>query len=141
MAQPVFPRTRKNYLSRIPSVYERRQWYRRPTDLRVRVLYFSPGIRDPNIRIVNMVDLSEGGAKLEIGPASPIPDHFFLVLGAFEFYIGSQIVERRDGFAHVCFIKELQPRFVNQISRLKDSDACLEPLGRDFKQFSEGGGV
>jgi hypothetical protein len=85
--------------------------------------------------------LSEGGAKLEIGPASPIPDHFFLVLGAFEFYIGSQIVERKDGFAHVCFIKELQPRFVNQISRLKDTDACLEPLGRDFKQFTEGGGV
>lgn len=87
-----------------------------------------------------MLDLSEGGAKLQIGPASPIPDHFYPVFGEFEFCIGSQIVERADGFAHVCFIKELQPRFVNQISRLKDSDACLEPLGKAFEQFREGGG-
>ncbi|CAN7753525.1 hypothetical protein [Rhizobium sp. LjRoot258] len=65
-----------------------------------------------------MTDISEGGASLRVGK-SQVPDHVYLVLGSFDYVIGSVVVDRQGGTLHVCFVKELTPYFVNRLSRMR----------------------
>lgn len=125
----------RHYLNRTPSNMDRRKDYRRTTKLLVRTLFPVNGIRRFTTRTCLMVDISEGGTKLEVGPSSTIPDHFYIVFGQFDFLVGCSVVERESGYLHVAFLTRLSPRFVNRISRLTSSEATLEPLGREFEEF------
>ena len=126
---------KKHYLNRVPTREERRKWYRRPTDLLVRLLYMAQGIRQTEVRISRIVDLSEGGAKIEAGPSMAIPDHFYIILGEFDFFVGCVVVGRTDGFLHVSFLAEAPTRLINRLSRLTNPEATLERLGPDFDEF------
>lgn len=129
------PTRKRHYLNRLLESDERRKYYRRPTDLLVRVLFLGQGIRQIATRTCRMLDMSEGGAKIEVGPRSSIPDHFYIVLGEFDFFIGCSVVERETVYLHVSFLTTVSGRFVNKLSRLTPPEATLEALGSEFAEF------
>ncbi|WP_099866778.1 PilZ domain-containing protein [Pararhizobium haloflavum] len=135
---PETPRKR-HYLTRVPADGDRRKYYRRPTDLLVRILFLGQGIRQIATRTCRMIDISEGGAKIEVGPSSTIPDHFYLVLGEFDFFIGCSVVERQTIYLHTRFLADCSASFINKLSRLAPPDATLEKLGTEFEPFKKSG--
>lgn len=109
---------RSTYLSRVESSYFSRKWYRREVRLFCSLLFTARWMRQAQIQRCLMTDISEGGASLRVGK-SQVPDHVYLVLGSFDYVIGSVVVDRQGGTLHVCFVKELTPYFVNRLSRMR----------------------
>lgn len=121
------PRKRSTYLSRVQSNYYSRKWYRREVRLVCNLLFTTKGIRKPQLHRCLITEISEGGALLQVGKLA-VPDHLYLVLGKFDFFIGSVVIERNRGSLHLCFVKELAPLFVNRLSRLTSPFATLESM-------------
>ena len=118
---------RSTYLSRVESNYFSRKWYRREVTLFCNLLFTAQWMRKAQLHRCLITEISEGGASLRIGKAV-VPDHVYLVLGQFDFLIGSVVVGRDSGNVHLCFVKEQTPGFINRMSRLSSPFATLESL-------------
>jgi hypothetical protein len=118
-----------HYLHRVDTAFDRRKWYRRPTNLLVRIIYMNRGIRQIDVRTCKMTDLSEGGARLEIALGATLPGSFFIVIGDHDIYIGAIVVNRNEDIFNVQFITLQSARLVNKLSRIKDPMAGLVSLG------------
>ena len=111
---------RTTYLSRVQSDYFSRKWYRRDVSLFCNLLFTGQWMRKAQIIRCLVVEISEGGATLRIGK-SQTPDHLYLVIGQFDVFVGSIVVQREPGHLQLCFLKELRPDFVNRLARLTSS--------------------
>lgn len=118
---------RTTYLNRVESEYSARQWYRRDVTLLCNLLFTGKWMRKSRVIRCLVVDISEGGATVRIGK-SQVPDHVYLVFGRFDVVVGSMVVERTPGAVHLCFVKQLSPRFVNRLARMTSPFSTLESL-------------
>ncbi|MBL0370909.1 hypothetical protein JJB09_02600 [Rhizobium sp. KVB221] len=121
------PTKRTTYLSRVESDYFSRKWYRRSVTLFCNLLFTGKWMRDARIIRCLIVEISEGGATVRIGN-SQVPDHLYLVLGRFDVVVGSIVVQRDPGHLHLCFVRQLNPAFVNRLARMTSPFSTLESL-------------
>jgi hypothetical protein len=123
----VIKASKTTYLSRVQSDYFSRKWCCRSVTLFCNLLFTRQWMRKAQIVRCMVVEMSEGGATVRIGK-SQVPNHVYLVIGKFDVLIRSIVVERNSGHRQLCFLKELQPDFVNRLARLTSPFSTLESL-------------
>lgn len=84
----------------------------------VRLVYTAKGIRRLNAVKATVIDISEGGARINTG-FSAIPDHFYIVLGNFEYFIGVSVVNRSESQLNIEFLKEQKTQLVDTLISVK----------------------
>lgn len=125
----------KNYLHNVASDLERRQWYRRPADLLVRAAYLTHGLRRIATRTCRVVDISEGGAAIEVASEPALPDHFYIVFGNWEYLVGAVVVQRRPGTLHLQFPRGMPTKLVNRLARIRDPMRTLTAMPEILDEF------
>ncbi|MCO5966446.1 hypothetical protein [Sinorhizobium meliloti] len=76
-----------------------------------------------------VVEISESGARIRSN-YSVVPDHFYIVLGNYEYFIGATVLHRSKNEIEVEFIKEQPSRLVNILSRVPFPLATIHDLKR-----------
>jgi hypothetical protein len=117
----------KNYLWQAAGK-ERRVHQRFKCQAVVRLVY-KPSTQKPlvSLRAV-VVDISRGGARLRVA-AKEVPDHFYIVLGQFEYAIGCVKVRTVVDEISVEFIKEQPLRLIEAFALLSFPMAPYLSLG------------
>lgn len=133
--RPAVTTKSKNYLHNVASDIDRRQWYRRPADLLVRAAYLTRGLRQVATRTCHIVDISEGGAAVEVASEPALPTHFYIVFGDWEYLVGSVVVQRRPGVLHVQFPRGMPTKLVNRLARISDPMRTLTAMPEILDEF------
>ncbi|WP_081159981.1 hypothetical protein [Ensifer aridi] len=74
-----------------------------------------------------VVQISESGARIRTS-YSAVPDHFYVVLGNYEYFMGATVFHRSKDEIEVEFIKSQPSRFVNVLSRVQFPLATIHDL-------------
>jgi hypothetical protein len=93
----------------------------------VRLVYTAKGIRKLNAVKATVVDISEGGARINTG-FSAIPDHFYIALGNFEYFIGVSVVSRSDSQLNIEFLKEQKTRLIDTLSGVEFPFSTIQDI-------------
>lgn len=109
-----------NYLTRMAKEAEKRKWPRRDCELCVGLLYAQRGLRVVREGKIWLHDISEGGAAAS-SRVRDLPEHFYIFFGEYQYFIGCILIDMRDGFMRLRFIREQPTEFINILSRITDA--------------------
>lgn len=118
---------KSTYLSKLAASPERRRWPRRNCHFMVRLVYTAKGIRRLNAVKATIVDISEGGARINTG-FSAIPDHFYIVLGNFEYFMGVSVVNRSKSQLNIEFLKEQKTQLIDTLSSVEFPMSTIQDI-------------
>lgn len=132
MSDDASPLLKRTYLSKFASEPERRRWPRRTCHFMVRLVYTAKGIRRLCAVKATIVDISEGGARINTGLPT-IPDHFYVVLGNYDYFIGSSVVNRSDAQLNIEFLKEQKTALIEALSAVKFPLSTIQDIKSNLK--------
>lgn len=95
----------------------------------VRLVYPARALRNLTVVKAAVVEISEIGARIRTN-YSVVPDHFYIVLGNYDYFIGATVFHRSKNEIEVEFIKEQPSRLVNILSRVQFPLATIHDLKR-----------
>lgn len=123
------PRNRSTYLSRIEAHPRTRARLKRDCRFLVRLVYPAKALRNLTVIKAAVVEISEGGARIRTS-YSAVPDHLYIALGNYEYFIGATVSNRSKNEVEVEFIKEQPSRLINVLSRVQFPLATIHDLKR-----------
>ncbi|AJD44008.1 hypothetical protein RGR602_PB00479 (plasmid) [Rhizobium gallicum bv. gallicum R602sp] len=122
-------RVQSTYLSRLAADLRTSARLKRNCRFMVRLVYPARALRNLTMTKALVVEVSENGARIRTS-CSTVPDHFYIVLGNYEYFIGVTAFRRSTGEIEVEFIKEQPTRFINALSRIEFPLATIHDLKR-----------
>lgn len=96
---------------------EARRWERYAINKPGSLLAINPGLSGLTSRMCQVVDISRGGAGLQVGTTIGLPDHYYLTFLGGEERIGCAEVYRNGQRVGVRFIKPLSEIVISEIIR------------------------
>lgn len=116
----------------MPGAADRRKFIRREIDLLVRLLFPTAGLRNVLEANVRLKDISEGGAMMNVGSLTNVPDFFYLQFGNDKSeMIGCYVAGRAPGLIRAQFCNEMTTAALNQIVERSNSAALINELFGD----------
>ncbi len=96
---------------------EARRWERFAINKPGALLAINPGLSGLTSRMCQVVDISRGGAGLQVGTTIGLPDHYYLTFLGAEERIGCAEVYRNGQRVGVRFIKPLSENVLSELIR------------------------
>jgi hypothetical protein len=96
---------------------EARRWERFIINKPGSLLAINPGLSGMTARICQVVDISRGGACVQVGTTIGLPDHYYLNFIGSEDKIGCAEVYRNGQRVGVRFIKPIAEQLLSEIIR------------------------
>lgn len=122
-------RLHSTYLSRMAADVRTRVRLKRSCRFIVRLVYPARALRNLTVIKAVVLEISESSARIRTS-YSAVPDHFYVVLGNYEYFMGVTVFHRAKDEIEVEFIKEQPSRFVNVLSRVQFPLATIHDLKR-----------
>ncbi|PWW02129.1 hypothetical protein DFR52_102797 [Hoeflea marina] len=116
-----------NYLTKLAFEQESRKWQRRECAVLLNIVFPRKGLRKLATGQLRVLNISEGGL-MATSRLTEFPDHFYVVIGEAQYYIGCSLVHRESDILHIRFIAEQPTVFINVVASLTDPFALLEKI-------------
>lgn len=101
----------------VQSGLEARKWERFVVNKPARLMAINPGLNGMTSRACSVIDISKGGACLQVTTSTGLPDHYYLTFVGAANRIGCAEVYRNGNRLGVKFIKTIEDELLSGIVR------------------------
>lgn len=96
---------------------EARKWERFVVNKPATLIAINPGLSGMSSRSCQVIDISRGGAGIQVTTTIGLPDHYYLTFVGFEDRLGCAEVYRNGNRVGVKFIKTVSEALLSEIVR------------------------